>query len=446
MKLKLWGTRGSIPKPSAKMLRYGGNTSCLEIRSESGTLVVIDCGTGAHDLGQKLMAEADGAVKGAILISHTHWDHIQGFPFFAPLFVPGNKWDIYAPEGLNSNLRDTLSGQMQYTYFPITLETMGAEIQYHELVEGVFEVGDILIRTHYLNHPALTLGYRLEADGCSIAYICDNEPFSEETSFKDGPLSAQEESLFEFVKGADLVVHDAQYTQEEYKEKMGWGHSTGKYAVDFCHAAGVEQLALTHHDPMRDDDAVEAIEEEIRGYCSSLSLGIQVFPAAEAQEVTLVPRETIARGKQKEDAAAVDAVVPATVAQKIVMMTNDLAIIEMIGKIATEEHLRLISLQDEIDLIGTIRYQKPALVILENRKDLESMNKTCHSILNMDEGLGLAPPILLFSDVQVTTPPFKGLQMDWLTWPVSHEYVRTRIHAWILRQSCRWNRAPVKKD
>lgn len=143
---------------------------------------MIDCGSGVHDLGQQLLSE--GPVKGAILISHMHWNHIQGFPFFTPLFIPGNQWDIYAPRGMNSSLRDTLSGQMQYNYFPVTLETMGAKIEYHELVEGLFEIGDIRIHTHYLNHPALTLGYRLEADDTSVAYICDMEPYSMETCFK----------------------------------------------------------------------------------------------------------------------------------------------------------------------------------------------------------------------------------------------------------------------
>ena len=167
MLVRFWGTRGSLAKPGPGTVRYGGNTSCVEVRSAAGTLVVIDCGTGAHDLGQALMAEPDQPVRGHLLISHTHWDHIQGIPFFAPLFEPDNEWDIYAPHSLSQSIRDTLAGQMQYTYFPVTLEALGAKIRYHDLVEGVFQVGDITVRSRYLNHPALTLGYRLEADGVS---------------------------------------------------------------------------------------------------------------------------------------------------------------------------------------------------------------------------------------------------------------------------------------
>jgi len=133
-------------------------------------------GTGAAVLGRELMAR--GALRGHVLISHTHWDHIQGIPFFAPLFIPGNEWDIYGPRGLGQTLRDTLAGQMQYTYFPVGLEQLGANIRYHDLVEGRLRIGDIEVTSRYLNHPALTLGYRLEADGVAVVYACDHEPYS----------------------------------------------------------------------------------------------------------------------------------------------------------------------------------------------------------------------------------------------------------------------------
>ncbi len=161
MQVCFWGTRGSIAKPGPGTVKYGGNTSCVELRSVADTLVVLDCGTGAHGLGQALLASSRGPLRGYILIGHTHWDHIQGIPFFAPLFLPNYEWNIYAPRGLGTNLQQTLAGQMQYTYFPVSLERLGATIRYHELVEGSFVVGDIRVFTRYLNHPALTLGYRV---------------------------------------------------------------------------------------------------------------------------------------------------------------------------------------------------------------------------------------------------------------------------------------------
>src|SRR6516162_5816256 len=154
MRVQFWGTRGSIAKPGSSTARYGGNTSCIEVRSESGTLVILDCGTGAHSLGQNLLQAGGKGLRGHILISRTHWDHIQGIPFFGPLFVPGNEWHIYGPKGLHQSMREALAGQMQYTYFPVTPDQFGATVHYHDLVEGIFRVGDMKVIAHYLNHPA----------------------------------------------------------------------------------------------------------------------------------------------------------------------------------------------------------------------------------------------------------------------------------------------------
>jgi phosphoribosyl 1,2-cyclic phosphodiesterase len=176
MLIRFWGTRGSLAKPGQTTLRYGGNTSCVEVRTHDGTLIVLDCGTGAHGLGLALVASGERPVRGHLMLTHTHWDHIQGFPFFAPLFVAGNEWDIYAPGGLGRHLETTLAGQMEYTYFPVTLAQLGAATRYHDLVEGSFAIGDISITTQYLNHPALALGYRVAAGGVAMVYSVDHEP------------------------------------------------------------------------------------------------------------------------------------------------------------------------------------------------------------------------------------------------------------------------------
>jgi phosphoribosyl 1,2-cyclic phosphodiesterase len=175
MRIQFWGTRGSIAKPGPSTARYGGNTSCIELRSARGTLVVIDCGTGGHSLAQKLITDDAKPLCGNILISHTHWDHIQGIPFFYPLFVGGSEWDIYGPKGVRESLREVLAGQMQYNYFPVTLDQCEAKIRFHDLVEGAFAIDDIKLSTRYLNHPALTLGYRLQVDGATVVYACDHD-------------------------------------------------------------------------------------------------------------------------------------------------------------------------------------------------------------------------------------------------------------------------------
>ena len=153
MQVRFWGTRGSIAKPGPGTVRYGGNTSCVEVTSPGGTMIIIDCGTGAHDLGQHILKNKLTGNEGSILISHTHWDHIQGIPFFAPLFVPGNTWTFYAPRGFGDTLRETLAGQMEFTYFPVTLDAFGAKVDYRDLVEQTFDIGDVRITTRFLNHP-----------------------------------------------------------------------------------------------------------------------------------------------------------------------------------------------------------------------------------------------------------------------------------------------------
>src|SRR5262249_8612882 len=266
--------------------RYGGNTSCIEVRSARETLVIVDCGTGGHSLGQKLMSGGAKGLRGHILISHTHWDHIQGIPFFAPLFVPGSEWDIYGPKDLGQSLREALAGQMQYAYFPVTLDQCGAKIRYHNLVEGTFDIDDIKVSTHYLNHPALTLGYRLEADGVAVVYACDHEPHSRLLATGSGDISGEDGRHAEFLAGADLVMHDAQYLASEYPQKIGWGHSTIEYALAVARSAGAKQLALTHHDPQRDDAAIDDIVRSLRSEIGR-DAGPHIFAAAEGQVVKL---------------------------------------------------------------------------------------------------------------------------------------------------------------
>ena len=287
MRVQFWGTRGSIAKPGRSTVRYGGNTPCVQVTSAAGTVVILDCGTGVHDLGQMLVKNRERPLRGSILISHTHWDHIQGFPFFAPLFVPDSEWDIYAPRGLGQSLRETLAAQMHRTYFPIPLEQFAANVRYHDIAEGSFNIADIRVTTHYLNHPAVTLGYRLEADGVSLVYACDHEPFSQQWAAIPGAMTAQDREHIEFLTGADLVIHDAQYTAAEYPKKIGWGHSTMEYAIEVSRLAGAKMLALTHHDPLRDDDEMDRIVGNIRSDPKRKASAMKIFAAADGQVLEL---------------------------------------------------------------------------------------------------------------------------------------------------------------
>jgi len=281
-----------LAKPGPGTLRYGGNTSCVQVETTAGTLVLLDCGTGAHALGQELLTR-EPPLRGHVLISHTHWDHIQGIPFFTPMFVPGNEWDIYGPGGLGESLQDALAGQMRYTYFPVTLGALGAKVRYHDLVEGSFEVAEIGVRTRYLNHPALALAFRLEVDGVVVVYVCDHEPHSRELAVEPGDITGQDLEHAEFLSGADLVIHDAQYTAAEYPDKIGWGHSTVEYAVRVCRSVGVKRLALTHHDPLRDDESLDRIVESLRANLDDhAGPALDVFAAAEGQVIELTALDT----------------------------------------------------------------------------------------------------------------------------------------------------------
>jgi len=296
MRVRFWGTRGSIAVPGPDTVRFGGNTSCVEVTTSGGDCFMFDCGTGARALGAKLVACAPKPISATILLSHTHWDHIQGFPFFAPLFISGTRMTVCGPEGSGRSLREVLAGQMEFTYFPVDIGQLPASITFQELGEGTYEIGGARIVAQYLHHPTMTLGYRVEVDGAALVYACDHEPFSE-TLWHDDPARSHAESIVHegdrrharFMAGADMLIHDAQYTPEESPSKKNWGHSTYEYAVGIAAAAGVRELVLTHHDPTHDDTSVDEIEARARGYAADLGDAVRVCCAHEGLELTLAP-------------------------------------------------------------------------------------------------------------------------------------------------------------
>ncbi len=291
MLLRFWGTRGSIATPGVDTSHFGGNTSCVEVVTKAGQRFVIDCGTGARALGAEWMAHAPKPITATILLSHTHWDHIQGFPFFAPLFVPGNHITVCGPQGAKQTLPEVLAGQMEYTYFPVELGQLGAGIEYRDLAEGTHDINGVRITTQFLNHPAITLGYRIEADGVTVLYLCDHEPFWEGLWRSDAPPGKIDSILHDgdrfhaaFMENADLVIHDAQYTPEEYVTKKNWGHSTYTYVTSIAAAANVKRLLLTHHDPTHNDTFLRDLEARAQQVARDLGSPMQVSLANEGFE------------------------------------------------------------------------------------------------------------------------------------------------------------------
>lgn len=293
MKIKFWGTRGSIPSPGPLTTKYGGNTPCVEVVSNNGDHIIIDCGSGMRLLGNEIVG-AKKSVKANILLSHTHWDHIQGFPFFKPGFIPGNEFVLYGPQDTGSRIQKVLEGQMEHRYFPVTLKMMGSKITFRELKEEEFSIGDLDVKVHYMNHTSLTLGFRISGDGVVFCYCTDTEPHSLLRESQGGRrnglqnfVHVGDKMLVDFVRGADFLIIDAQYNIEEYENKKGWGHSPVEYVVDVGLLGEVKTLALFHHDPEHPDAVLDDFEVLCRERIASLSKNMEVCVASEGLEIEL---------------------------------------------------------------------------------------------------------------------------------------------------------------
>lgn len=453
MRIRFWGTRGSIPKPGPDTLRYGGNTSCVEVRTASGVLILLDCGTGAHGFGQALLAEPGAPRRGHVLISHTHWDHIQGLPFLGPLFVSDFEWDICGPRGLGPSIRETLAGQMQYSYFPITIEQFEAKVRYHDLLEGSFEIGDVRVTAHYMNHPALTLGYRIEADGCTLVYATDHEPHSPELARGERPpRSADECGYAGFIAGADLLIHDAQFTQDEYDRHRGWGHSPAEFAVDLAVNGGVRQLALFHHDPLRDDAGVDRIVALARKRAEGS--GVKVFGAAEGLTIELEPSRTgrtATTAAAAATAAAVAAPPPAlpSAGERVVLIAAEPEPARILAAAVHADGSRLLVAGDAAMLLALAASEKPSLVVLPRRLGGRDALDICCELRAAQGQADTAPAVVVVAmrpqDIDLDAGVRAGVT-DWLLWPFKQTYARARMHCWVLREACRWQPAPIPAD
>jgi phosphoribosyl 1,2-cyclic phosphodiesterase len=281
MTVRFWGVRGSIPSPGPETYRYGGNTACVEVRA-GGELLILDAGSGIRQLGLALN-QAGAPIVGTILISHAHWDHIHGLPFFAPAMAAGNRFKVYGCTGTSPHLRHILAGQMETPYFPVSLNDMPGTLEFDDLPEGLLRVGPLTIRTIRLHHPGMTLAYRIELGPHSLVYATDNEP----TPAVNGGEPSLDCELIRFAAGADLLICDAQYTREEYRQHIGWGHSSVTDAVRLALAAGVRKMALFHHDPERTDAALDELLTEARAELLQRKGALECLLAAEGLELVL---------------------------------------------------------------------------------------------------------------------------------------------------------------
>ncbi len=254
--LKLWGTRGSNPVSGADYIRFGGNTACLEISCGSD-IIIIDAGTGIRPLGDVM--HLDNSKKIHLFLSHTHWDHLTGFPFFSPLYHPDVEINIWSPVGFEKSTKELFTEMLAYAYFPVRLEDMEAKLNFHDLRDGhSVSIGEITIDSHYAYHPGATLCFKIHLAGKTIGYATDNEMF---LGYHGHPEAIQEqnlllkthESILNFFQNCDTLIHEAQYTPLEYQKRVGWGHSSISNAAILCKQTKTKHWIVTHHDPQHTD-------------------------------------------------------------------------------------------------------------------------------------------------------------------------------------------------
>ena len=436
MRVRFWGTRGSIAAPGPETVRYGWNTPCVEVRTDDGTLLVLDCGTGARKLGVEL-AGSGSDTRVHILIGHTHNDHIQGLPFFVPAFSAGTHLSIYGPAGIDRSFPRAISGQMDYAYFPVPISSVPADLDFHDLGEEEFAVGEVRIQTQYLNHTAPCLAYRIEAGGATLVYATDHEPNAEtlwrsDRASRDFSPSAMlhpaDARHAEFLRGADLVIHDAQYLAAEYPERVRWGHSTMEYAVDVALAARVERLVLFHHDPSRTDVALDRVLAAATDRVARSGSAMEVLTAAEGMQLVLAERGQSVRGNGVPHPPSMPA------RPRILVVEDDDGVAETLRSVLQDDGYELERAADGRQAVDFVHRQPFDLLLLDLEMPGMDGLDVCRTVRGVEELSAL--PILVLTVRNDPSDIVKGFESgvtDYMVKPFSEAQLRARVRSWLTR-------------
>jgi len=303
-RIKLWGTRGSIAVPGPETLGYGGNTTCVELRADD-EIIVLDAGSGIRPLGVALKQEFQGRpINLSLLITHAHWDHIQGFPFFKPAYDPKNEIRILGFDGAGATFREIMTEPMRSPFFPITMRELSAKMEITRLTEMKFSLGKVDVHAAFVNHPGVCAGYRLFTSTGSVAFLPDHEPYEFFLHAAQGKSFAPEQAkeiatneharLVQFLRGSEILVLDSQYRDKEYQTHIGWGHGSVSSAVSLALEAEVQKLLLFHHDPSHDDKTVDTMVESAREFAAKSGRPLQVIGAQEGSELLVEPKTVAA--------------------------------------------------------------------------------------------------------------------------------------------------------
>jgi len=303
-RIKFWGTRGSIAVPGPKTLRYGGDTTCVELRAE-GEVIVLDAGSGIRPLGVALQKEfQERPINLSLLITHAHWDHIQGFPFFKPAYDPKNEIQILGFDGAGATFREIMTEPMRSPFFPITMRELSAKMEIIKLTDMRFSLGKLDVHATFVNHPGVCAGYRLFTSTGSVAFLPDHEPYEFFLHAAGGKRLTPEQAkeiakseharLVQFLRRSDILILDSQYTDKEYQSHIGWGHGSITSAVSLALEAEVQTLLLFHHDPGHDDDMVDAMVQSARELATKSGRPLEVAAAKEGSEILLEAKKVAA--------------------------------------------------------------------------------------------------------------------------------------------------------